>query len=46
MSSGAALWAAQQLARRLDRGRIVLLLGDRGERYFSTRLFDLDEPPE
>ena len=40
LSSGAALWAAQQLAAQMDGGRIVIVLGDRGERYFSTRLFD------
>jgi len=40
LSSGACLWAAQQLAARMDRGNIVIVLGDRGERYFSTRLFD------
>ena len=40
LSSGASLWAAQQLAARMDRGNIVVILGDRGERYFSTRLFD------
>ncbi len=40
LSSGASLWAAQQLAGQLERGNIVVVLGDRGERYFSTRLFD------
>ena len=40
LSSGACLWAAQQLARKMDRGNVVVLFGDRGERYFSTRLFD------
>ncbi len=40
LSSGAALWAAQQLARQMEQGRIVVVLGDRGERYFSTRLFE------
>lgn len=39
LSSGATLWAAQQLARNLDRGNIVVVFGDRAERYFSTRLF-------
>lgn len=42
LSSGAGLWAAQQLARRMERGSIVVIFGDRGERYFSTRLFDAD----
>ena len=40
LSSGACLWAAQQVARRMDRGNVVVLFADRGERYFSTRLFD------
>jgi cysteine synthase len=40
LSSGAACWAAQQVAARMDGGDVVVLLGDRGERYFSTRLFD------
>lgn len=40
ISSGAALWAAQQAARRMESGNLVVLFGDRGERYFSTALFD------
>jgi len=40
LSSGACLWAAQELAKTMDGGNIVLIFGDRGERYFSTRLFD------
>jgi cysteine synthase len=40
LSSGACLWAAQRLASSMDQGDIVVILGDRGERYFSTRLFD------
>jgi cysteine synthase len=39
LSSGASLWAAQQLAQRMDKGNIVVIFGDRGERYFSTELF-------
>ena len=42
LSSGAALWAAQQLATEMDGGNIVVIFGDRAERYFSTRLFDFD----
>ncbi len=40
LSSGASLWAAQQLAERMDGGNIVVIFGDRGERYFSTPLFE------
>ena len=40
LSSGASLWAAQELASEMDEGSIVVVFGDRGERYFSTRLFD------
>ena len=41
ITSGAALWAAEQLARREEnRGKnIVVLLPDTGERYLSTPLF-------
>ncbi len=39
MSSGAALAAALRLARQLERSFIVVILPDRGERYFSTSLF-------
>jgi len=39
LSSGASLWAAQQLAQGMDKGNIVVIFADRGERYFSTKLF-------
>ena len=39
MSSGAAVWGALQLAKRLDGGTIVVILPDRGDRYLSTSLF-------
>jgi len=44
ISSGAAVWAALQLAEREEnRGkRIVVILPDTGERYISTALFQFD----
>lgn len=40
MSSGAALWAAGEVAKELDGGCIVVIFPDRGEKYLSTELFD------
>jgi len=39
MSSGAAAYAAIQLAKELPQGVIVVILPDGGERYLSTTLF-------
>ncbi len=39
MSSGAAMFAALNLAQKLEEGFIVTLLPDSGERYLSTPLF-------
>lgn len=45
ISSGAALWAALQLAKRPEnKGRtVVVLLPDTGDRYLSTPMFDDQE---
>ena len=41
ISSGSNVVAALKLAKKLGKGkRVVTLLPDTGERYFSTRLFD------
>lgn len=37
-SSGAAVWAALQVARTMDEGALVTVLSDRGDRYFSAGL--------
>jgi cysteine synthase B len=39
MSSGAAVAGALHLAREMERGTIVVILPDRGDRYLSTTLF-------
>ena len=38
-SSGAAFAAALELAEKIDKGNIVTIFPDRGDRYFSTDLF-------
>lgn len=42
MSSGAALYAAIAVAGKIDKGVIVVIFPDRGEKYLSTDLFKLD----
>ncbi|MCL2363944.1 MAG: cysteine synthase A [Defluviitaleaceae bacterium] len=44
ISSGAAVWAATQLARRAENAgkTIVVILPDTGERYLSTEMFNYD----
>ncbi len=39
MSSGGGLWAALKLAGELERGHIVFIICDRGDRYLSSNLF-------
>ena len=39
MSSGAAIYAAIEVAKKIDSGTIVVVFPDRGEKYLSTDLF-------
>ena len=39
MSSGAAMYAALEVAKKIKSGNIVVILPDRGEKYLSTDLF-------
>jgi cysteine synthase B len=41
MSSGAAMCAALRLAEDLTEGVVVVIFPDRGEKYLSTKLFDV-----
>jgi cysteine synthase len=41
MSSGAAMLAALQVVERLERGVVVVIFPDRGEKYLSTSLFEV-----
>jgi S-sulfo-L-cysteine synthase (O-acetyl-L-serine-dependent) len=40
MSSGAAMYAAIEIAKKIKSGRIVVMFPDRGEKYLSTELFN------
>ena len=40
MSSGAAMYAAIETARKVEKGTIVVIFPDRGEKYLSTELFN------
>jgi len=39
MSSGAAMFAALEIAKKINSGTIVVIFPDRGEKYLSTNLF-------
>jgi cysteine synthase B len=41
MSSGAAMYAAVEMAKRIASGVIVTIFPDRGEKYLSTELFSV-----
>ena len=45
ISSGTAIFAAVEIARRVRRGHVVTLLPDRGEKYLSTSLYPRDPDP-
>jgi len=40
MSSGAAMLAAIEIAKKIKSGNMVVIFPDRGEKYLSTKLFD------
>lgn len=40
MSSGAAMYAAAEVAKKIKSGTIVVIFPDRGEKYLSTDLFN------
>lgn len=44
MSSGGAIAAAIKVANKLDKGVIVTIICDRGDRYISSGLFTNERP--
>jgi cysteine synthase B len=40
MSSGAAMYAATEIAKKIKSGVIVVIFPDRGEKYLTTDLFE------
>jgi cysteine synthase B len=40
MSSGAAMYATVEIAKKIETGTIVVIFPDRGEKYLSTNLFN------
>lgn len=41
ISSGAALWAAGEIAKKYPNKKIVVILPDSGSRYLSTEMYDI-----
>ena len=39
MSSGAAMYATLETAKAIEKGTIITIFPDRGEKYLSTELF-------
>ncbi|MBX3248174.1 MAG: cysteine synthase CysM [Myxococcales bacterium] len=44
VSAAGAVWASQKIASEIDRGLVVCVLCDRGDRYLSSDLFAPDHP--
>ena len=40
MSSGAAMYAAVEMAKQVESGMLVVIFPDRGEKYLTTKLFE------
>ncbi len=40
MSSGAAMYAALEISKKIEKGRIIVIFPDRAEKYLSTKLFE------
>ena len=40
MSSGAAMYATIEMAKKIKSGKIVVIFPDRGEKYLTTNLFN------
>ena len=40
MSSGAALYAALEISKTVEKGNIVVIFPDRVDKYLSTKLFE------
>lgn len=43
MSAGAAFYAAAQITEALEKGNVVCIIPDRGDKYLSTALFKLED---